>query len=120
MCLKSPCLNINIVTRAERVSLSVLSKELSDVLLVHFVVEVLLPLNSRNEQHLVSVVSRGHPSLDLGVVVGQTRHSASLPREVSDVESVLSWDEEAETVGDEGPLVHVAPHRWVSCLHHLS
>ena len=87
-----------------------LPHESTNVLLVHVVVLVLLPLESRSEQHLVSPCTSADVLLDLLIIVAESWNLTSLPGEVTNVETVLDRHEEEEAVHNNRPLVNVPPH----------
>ena len=96
-----------------------LSHESSDILLVHEIILVLLPLQSWRIEHLISPTSTANILLDFLVVMAESWDFTSLPGKVTDVDAVLDWNEEKQSISDDGPFVHVSPHGWVRSLHHF-
>ncbi len=93
--------------------------KLANVLHMHVVVLVLLELQSRSIQHLISPGPSADVLLNLLVIMRQSWHLSSLPREVTDVHTGLDWHEKGKPVDDERPLVDVAPHGRVTGLNHF-
>ena len=98
--------------------LSVLLHESSNIFLVHPIILILLPLQSWHKEHFISPTSTSDVLLDFHIVMTESWDFTSLPRKVANVDAVLDWHEEEQSIGDDGPFVDVPPHGWVRCLHH--
>ena len=97
--------------------IGVLSHELKDVLLVHEIILILLPLEGCAVEELVSQAGGTNILLDLHIVVREPGNFASLPGEDAQVPLVVEWDEEEQSVKDDVELVGVAPHGGVRRFH---
>ena len=95
-----------------------LSHELTNVLLVHEVVLVLLPVQSGSIEQLVTQTGAADVLLDLLIAERESGHLSALPVIPAVVNRVVDGNEEEEAVDDDGPLVHIAPHGRVRSLHH--
>ena len=95
------------------------SHESGDVFSMHEVVLVLLPVKGWNKQHLISPSCTCDILLYLRIIVTQSWNFTSLPGEMTDIETVLNWNEEEQSINDERPFVNVSPHRWVRCIYHF-
>ena len=96
----------------------VLSHELANILLVHEVVLVLLPVQSGRIEQLVTQASATDVLLNLLIAERESGHLSALPVIPAVVQRVVDRNEEEEAVDDDGPLVHIAPHGRVRSLHH--
>ena len=103
---------------SERSFQSMLLHESSNIFLVHDIILILLPLQSWHIKHLISPSCTSDVLLDFHIVMTESRDFTSLPRKVADVDAVLDWHEEEQSIGDDGPFVNVPPHGWVRSFHH--
>ena len=96
----------------------VLTHELANLLLVHEVVLVLLPVQSGSIEQLVTHASVADVLLDLLITERESGHLSTRTVIPAVVQRAVDGNKEEEAVDDDGPLVHVAPHGRVRSLHH--
>ena len=89
------------------------SHEFPDVLLVHVVVLILLPIDCGAIEKLVPHASVPNILLDLHIIVRKSWNPTSLPRKESNVPTIVKWNEKEEAINDNGELVCVSPHGWI-------
>ena len=86
---------------------------------MHPNVFVLLPLDRGCHEEFVSHSCCLDILSDFQVVVTKSGNSASLPVEMTLIETVVDGDEEEQSINNEGPLVGIPPHGRVASLYHI-
>ena len=84
-----------------RSHIDMLPNELSDILFVHEIIVILLPIESGLVKELISHASIAYILLNLHVVVGQAGNSASLPGEHASIPSIIDRNEEEQSVQND-------------------
>ena len=99
--------------------ISMFPQESCNILLMHIILLILLPPNSRLEKHLISPARTCNLFLDLLIIVNQSRNFTSFPREMTKEEAILDRYKEEQSIDDDRPLIDISPHSWVWCLYHI-
>ena len=97
----------------------VLFVEPFDALLVSHIGYIWVPFEGRSSKEFLSGTKLVHEFLVLHVTVTQSWQFTSLPREMTDVKTVMEWAEEQDAICDEHEFVGVAELHWVHSTHHF-
>ena len=97
-----------------------LLEESFNLLHMHSVIRVGVPLESRRVKVGVSVARSVDILLVLHIVVCHSWKLSTFPGEVTDVEGVVEWPEEEHAVCNKRELIDVPELHWVLCFDHIN